>query len=104
MADGDARRRRVIKAPHQPAEPRRMLPTSKKGSHMSFMDTIKGMFGKAKDVAGDAVDKAQDVAGDAVDKVQDVAGDIKDKVEDLVDGDNDDEAVEGDAAGEDDEA
>lgn len=76
---------------------------------MALLDTIKGFFGKAKDVAGDAVDKAQDVAGDAVDKVQDVAGDVvdkvqdvagdvKDKVGDMVDGDNDDDAVEGGGA------
>ncbi|MEM7285058.1 MAG: CsbD family protein [Actinomycetota bacterium] len=73
---------------------------------MGFMDRIKGMFGKATDAAGDAVDKAKDVAGDAVDKVQDVAGDVVDKAKDVVDdvkdkfdGD-DDEAGEGDAAAE----
>ncbi len=67
---------------------------------MGFMDKIKGMFGKATDVAGDAVDKAKDVAGDAVDKVQDVAGDVAEKAKDVVedvkdriDGDDDDEGA-----------
>ena len=66
---------------------------------MGFMDKLKGMFGKAKDVAGDAVDTVQEAAGDAVDKVQDVAGDAVDKVKDVAedikdkfDGDDEGEA------------
>lgn len=67
---------------------------------MGFMDKIKGMFGKATEAAGDAVDKAKDVAGDAVDKVQDVAGDVADKAKDVVEDvkdrfDGDDDAAEG---------
>ena len=67
---------------------------------MGFMDRIKGMFGKATDAAGDAVDKAKDVAGDVADKVQDVAGDVTDKAKDVVEDvkdkfDGDDDAAEG---------
>ena len=72
---------------------------------MGFMDKIKGIFGKATDAAGDAVDKAKDVAGDAVDKVQDVAGDVADKAKDVVEDvkdkfDGDDDAEGGEAAAE----
>ena len=54
---------------------------------MSFMDTVKGWFSKAKDTAGDVAEKAGDVAEKAWDKTKDVAGDIKDKF----DGDDEDE-------------
>jgi ElaB/YqjD/DUF883 family membrane-anchored ribosome-binding protein len=64
---------------------------------MGLMDTIKGWFGKAKDVAGDVgetmgdvAEKAGDVAGDAFDSVKDKAGDVVDSVKDKFDGDDDD--------------
>lgn len=70
---------------------------------MGFMDKIKGLFGKATDVAGDAVDKAKDVGGDVVDKVQDVGGDVVDKAKDVVEDVKDrfdgDEEGEGEAEG-----
>ncbi len=62
---------------------------------MGFMDTVKGWFGKAKDVAGDVgetlgdvAEKAGDAAGDAFDAVKDKAGDVADAVKDKFDGDD----------------
>ena len=69
--------------------------------NMGLMDTIKGWFGSAKDVAGDAVDKAQDMAGDAMEKAgdaaekaKDMAGDAVDKVQDMMPGGDHDAAEE----------
>ena len=64
---------------------------------MGLMDTIKGWFGKAKDVAGDVgetigdvAEKAGDVAGDAFEAVKDKAEDVVETVKDKFDGDDDD--------------
>jgi uncharacterized protein YjbJ (UPF0337 family) len=58
---------------------------------MSFMDTVKGWFSKAKDTAGDVkekaapmVEKAGDIAEGAWDKTKDVAGDVKEKAAPMV--------------------
>ena len=66
---------------------------------MGLMDTIKGWFGKAKDVAGDVgegigdvAEKVGDKAGDAFDVVKDKAGDVVETVKDKFDGDDDDDA------------
>jgi len=63
---------------------------------MGLLDTIKGWFSKAKDVAGDVgetmgdvAEKAGDVAGDAFDTVKDKAGDVVESVKDKFDGDDD---------------
>ena len=63
---------------------------------MGLMDTIKGWFGKAADVAGDvgenlgdAAGKVGDKAGDAFDAVKDKAGDVVEGVKDKFDGDDD---------------
>lgn len=56
---------------------------------MGLMDTVKGWFSSAKDVAGDVAEKAGDMGEAAWDKTKDVAGDIKDKF----DGDDAEEAV-----------
>ena len=65
---------------------------------MGLMDTIKGWFGKAKDVAGDVgesmgdvADKVGDKAGGAFDAVKDKAGDVVEGVKDKFDGDDDDD-------------
>lgn len=70
---------------------------------MSFMDTLKGWFGKAKETAGEAMDKVEDIAedigekaapmvdkakesaGEAFGKAKEFAGEVKDKVEDKID-------------------
>lgn len=62
---------------------------------MALMDTIKGWFGKAADVTGDAVDKTGDAASAGWDKTKDVVGGATDAVTDQVDdwrgkGDGDD--------------
>jgi len=49
---------------------------------MSFMDTVKGWFGKAKENAGEVADKAGDKAEVAWDKTKDVAGDVAGKAGD----------------------
>jgi len=48
---------------------------------MSFLDTVKGWFGTAKETAGDVAGKAGDATEGAWDKTKDVAGDIKDKLD-----------------------
>ena len=35
---------------------------------MSFMETLKGWFGKAKETAGEAMDKVEDIAEDIGEK------------------------------------
>lgn len=50
---------------------------------MSFMDTVKGWFGKAKESAGGVADKAGDAAEGAWDKTKDVAGDVAEKAGDV---------------------
>ena len=59
---------------------------------MSFMDTVKKLFSKSKDTAGDVAHKAKDVAGDVAHKAKGLAGDVKEKVEDRFDHDGDDVA------------
>jgi hypothetical protein len=50
---------------------------------MSFMDTVKGWFGKAKETASDVAEKAAPAAEKAWDKTKDVAGDVAEKAGDM---------------------
>jgi uncharacterized protein YjbJ (UPF0337 family) len=62
---------------------------------MGLLDTIKGWFGKAADVAGDVgesigdiAEKVGDKAGDAFEAAKDKAEDAVDAVKDRFDGDD----------------
>ena len=50
---------------------------------MSFMDTVKGWFSKAKDTAGDVAEKTGGMAEGAWDKSKGVAGDVAGKAGDV---------------------